>query len=236
MNIRELHEMLSHGELQNLALSNNGNGTIREADYAKIRNYANDALVRLYSQFVLKEKDILVQTYSWITNYHLVPKFAVNYTPAGTTDDEPTRYILDLPGEPFTGDIIKVLAVYDECRNQLPLNDAESLWSVFTPMVNVLQVPTAQFAGVISVQYQAKHPKLGDDLDQEIELPEVLWPALTAFIAYKAHSYMNQQDSTVKAQEHLAMYEAVCKAAKQDDLVNSSIVTTNTKFKKWGWV
>ena len=236
MLLSELYAKLSYGELSNLALANESDGTILEAAQPRIVNYANDALRRMYSRFVIKSADVLVMQTEYIVHYHLKPKFAVNYTPLGDSDDEPIRYIHDLAYRPFLGDVIKILSVVDQYGFPLPLNDDEHPSSLFTPQPTTLQVPCPVSDEALSVVYQAAHPVLVGDLDESIEIPDILLEAFTAYIAYKAFSHMNTADSTAKAQEHLAIYTALCAETDSKDLVNTSVSFTNSRFHQRGFI
>jgi hypothetical protein len=236
MKLGDLYQDLSHGELSNLHLSGEGDGTIAPNRQGKLLLYTNDGLLRLFSRFVLKENDVLVHLHQEITFYHLLPRFAVNYQPTGEEDNEPIRYLTDLPSERFKGDVIKILQVYDSKGCRLPLNDVENIFSVFTPQSNVLQVVAPVADTVLSVQYQARHVKLTGDLEEEIVLPDVLYDPLRAFVSYRVFSDMNTQDSSSKAQEHLANYESMCNSVREGDLVGTSISTSNTRFHARGWI
>ena len=233
MNIEDLFTNLSYGELSNLSLSGEGSGTILEDSQPKIIRYANEGLLRLFSRFVLKQSDVLIEMVAHITNYHLIKKYAESvYNP----DEVHFPYIKDLINEPFKEDVIKVLEVYTSEGNLVPLNDSERKDSVFTPVGNVLQVPRPLDRRSLSVMYQARHEKLDHNKqDQLIEIPEVLEGALTAFIAYKVFSHMNSDGSSVKAQEHMQIYENICNEAVEHDLVSTSTSTTNSRFEKRGW-
>lgn len=236
MTLEDLFLSLAQGELSNLSLADDSGGGLTISGQRRVTNYANQALLRLYSRFVLKEKDLVLQMHEEITFYHLVPRFARNFIPPSPEEDEPIRYILDLPEEPFLGDIIKVLVAYDAKGRRLPLNDDAHPHSLFTPQANLLQVPRPHDHDGISLIYQAKHRKLTGAPDEEIALPEVLLEAFNAYIAYKVFSHMNTQESTAKAQEHLMLYEALCVEAETKDLVNTSISTSNTRFHARGWI
>lgn len=236
MYVAELYQTLADGELSNLSIVDEENHTILAAKRQKIIGYTNEALLRLYSRYVLKEQNLLLQLSEHITMYQLVPRYAVNYVPYGPSDDEPIRYIMDLPQEPFTGDVLKILSVFDTSGTKLPLNDDEDAVSLFSPQATVLQVPSPIYGEALSVSYQAKHTRLQDDLEEVIELPEVLFGALTSFIAYKVFSHMNTKESSNKAQEFLGTYEAICKEAIDRDLVNSSISASNSRFTSRGWI
>lgn len=234
--LTELYEDLSFQELSNVAIGQDGSGVIREQDRPKIIGYTNEALLRLCARFVLIENDVLVQLFKHITNYYFLLKYAQS---ADAPEAEGNPYILDLHGEPFKQDLIKVLKVQNNHGFHYPLNDEENRWSLYTPKFNMLQVPYPEDHLQLSVVYQAKHPNMLRDADpsaQYIFIPDVLYGALRAFIAYKVFSHMNTQESTAKAQEHMQIYEQICLEAQTMDLVNSSISTTNTVFHKRGFV
>ena len=236
MLVSDLYRDLSYGELSNLSLANNGDGTIRDDAKPRLILYANEALLRLHSQFTLKEQDVLVQMHAHVTFYHLLPRFALH---AGTAyvPPEPLRYILDMPEEHFQGDVLSILAVHDTMGRRLALNDEHSTYSAFTPQADILQIPTPIQGQAVSVHYQTTHRRLvPDDPSQEIYLPEVLRGALTAFIAYKVFSHMNTQESTAKAAEHLQVYQGICKEAEDRNTLSTSLANSFVLFELRGWV
>lgn len=236
--LADLYADLSYQELSNLAMGMEGSGVIREEDRPKVVGYANEGLIRLHSRFILKENEILIRLYSHITNYHLLKLYAESYR---EPEAEGYPYILDLMGEPFEEDVIKILQVKGSYGERLPLNDAEHPMSVYTPKFDLLQVPHPTTGRILSVIYQARHPVLMVNDPEQIDdtpiiLPDVLYGCLKAYIAYKVFSHINTQESTAKAQEHLQMYESICAEAVDRDLVNTSISTTNTSFERRGFV
>lgn len=236
MKLSELFSELSYGELSNLAMTGEGSGTIQPVFQPKVVLYTNDGLLDLYSQFILKEDDLLLRLSEEITFYHLLPRFAVEYQPVDESDDEAVRYIEDHAQEPFLGDVIKVLRVVDSNGVTLPLNDIENPRSVFTPQPTLLQVINPVAGASLNVEYQTRHEKLSGDLDQYIDLPDVLFPALRVFIAAAVFSHMNTQNSSNKAKEFLVLYKSMCQNAVDKDLVSTSISSSNTRFERRGWV
>ena len=233
MNVKQLYEDLSYGEFSNLSISDEGSGTIIEAQRPKVIVAANEALLRLYGRYILKERDVLIEQMVGITNYHLNSRFAVMTQP----QVEKKLYIKDMALEPFEDDVIKILAVYNSAGIELPLNDPEQCRSLFTPQANVLQVPIVEPGVSLSVLYQARHIPLDwQELEQPIEIPVILYGAMRAYTAYKVFSQMNTADSNAKAQEHFANYDAICQDAVDNDLLGTSISTTNTRFNKRGWI
>lgn len=236
MILNDLFRELALGELNNMALAEND--TIIPQKRPQIVNYANEALLSLHSRFVLKEKDVLVEMREGVTNYHLLKRYALSYYDSENPPDRWDHpYIMDTPAEPFLEDVIKILSVYNSFGIRLPLNDLESSLSVFNPQSNVLQVPFPIAAQSLSIEYQAEHPKLDHcECDDEIMLPNVLWPALKAYVASKVYSHMNTQEMTAKGQEHMMNYENICLDVIEKDLVNTSSSTTNSVFELRGWV
>lgn len=233
MLVSKLLENLSYGELSNLSLSGEGSGEILEAKRPKIIKYANDGLLRLFSRFVLDYNELLLEQQSFITDYRLTRNHSSSNTERPV---DAVPYILDTAAQPFREDIIKIIDAYGVGGHQYPLNDSEKPNSLFTPQPTTLQVPYPVQGALLSVIYQAKHVELApDDLTAEIDLPEVLHEALSAYIAYKVFSHMNGQENAVKAAEHLANYESICGSVIENDLVNSSRSTTNERFQRGGW-
>lgn len=236
MLLEELLAELSYSELSNLSMALEGNGTVREQDRPKVITALNDALLKLYSRFILKRNEVLIQMYPHITNYHLLKKYALSQQ---EPEAEGFFYIRDLTGEPFAEDVIKILEVRNSLYQTLPLNDPDAYNSCFTPQGDVLQVPEPMSGVVLSLIYQARHAKIDRDanpMETEIVLPQVLHGAMRSYVAYSIFTNMNTQEATAKAQEHLGNYEAACLEAIDKDLVNSSMSSTNVKFDKRGFV
>lgn len=232
MLLSDLYTDLSFGELSNLSWAQN-TGAIDEAFQPKLVRYANAGLLRLYSRFIIKTDDVLIRMFEHITNYQLLPRFALTTTPAV----EDYVYIIDTPLEPFDDVVIKILNVFDSLGRELPLNNSSEYWSVFTPQPKILQVPHPIKWNSLSVTYQARHVPLDVATpDQPIEVPDCLYDALKAYVAYKTFSDMDTETSTAKAQEHMANYENICTEVEAGDLVNMSISSTSTVFHARGFV
>lgn len=234
MKVEDLFKQLSHGELRNLSMSNEGNGTIRVTDQPSIIDYANDGLLQIYTEFALREKDVLIKQVIHITNYHLLSRYAKS-NPDRLPEDY--GYIIDLPNDPFMDDAIKILAVFDQDGRERPLNDREHRASFYTPYPTILQVPRPIAGEPLGIQYQAMHPKLEYGvLNATIDLPSVLQPALKSFVAHKVYLHMNTQENSAKSQEHFSSYQSVCNTVKENDAANKSSATTSSNFERNGWV
>ena len=68
MKLPDLYRELSYGELSNLALGVEGSGAIAEEHQPRIVQFANEALLKLYSRFILKESTLIISAYEHITH------------------------------------------------------------------------------------------------------------------------------------------------------------------------
>lgn len=233
MTVEELFRQLSFGELSNLSIGSEGAGSIASTHHNRLIHYANQSLFRLYSRFILREKDLLLFTMPGKSMYPLSSRYAQS-NPA--PDPADPIYIMD-EFDPFQDDLIRILAVWKAGPVELPLNDIDVEGSLFTPQPGVLQVSKVVGGQTLAVVYQAKHPKLPeDDLTSDIDLPEVLEGALLAHIAHQVFSNMNGQENAAKSADHLARYEMICAEVEERDLVSTSITSTTSKLHKRGFI
>lgn len=235
MQLNDLFNMLAYGELSNHHIASAGDGTLLEAKLPQIVHFANEALTRLYTKFVLKEKSCIVELQEGNTLYRLSPEYSITGFDNLLVD---APYIQDTVDDPFLDDVLKVLAVHTNYGGQRPLNDSNNCWSVNTPTFKTLQVNMIRANEVLAVTYQAKHVMLTvpvENVDQEIELPTSLQGALTAFIAYKVYFNMNTPESQTVSQGHLAMFNSICADTTEADALNLSISGVNTRFNLGGW-
>lgn len=236
MILDDLFRDLALAELSNLSVGENG--TIIAEKRPQVVVYANEGLLMLHSRFVLKEKDLLLEMREAQTYYHLLKRYAWSqYSAENPPDRWHTPYIMDTPAEPFEEDVIKILSVWNSFGQKMPLNDSEHPMSTFNPQSNVLQVPFPIAGQSLAIEYQAKHALLDHcECKGEISLPDVLWPALKAYVAAKMCTHMNTQEMTAKGGEHMLNFEGICQGVVEMDLVNTTSSSTNSRFDKRGWI
>lgn len=234
MLVQDVFKRLAVNHLSNLSMAEEATGTIRLRDQNKITGYINDALLRIYSRFVLYQRDVLIEQQMHITNYHLDKRYAKN------NPDRPATYhpyILDLPNERYQDDAIKILEVFDEYGSALPLNDSDKYGSVFTPYPIILQVPHPKQGRPLAVRYQAAHRKLEYSvLNAEVDIPIVLEAALLSLVASSVYRDMNTQESTVKGQEHFVTFERICAEIDDKDHASITSMSIGKKFEERGFV
>lgn len=230
MKLLDLYERLSFAELSNLAIGMEGAGTIRDEDQRKVLIHTNDGLLQLYSRFILKTKYLLIEEQEHITQYHLIEKF----TESQNCVEYP--YIKDMAADRFTGDLIRILEVYDDCGNQFALNDTEDCHSLFTPSPQTLQIPNPRTGRPKHILYQARHDIILEILENTwVEVPFVLEGALQAYIAHKIFSHMNGQENLLKSQDHFTTYERICQEVEAKDLVSTSVSNSSNKLTERGF-
>lgn len=233
MNTKGLLAQLSYGELSGLALGNEGDGTIRKRDMGKVITFINDGLQDLYNKFLVKESVVSLQLLDYVTTYHLVPRFAVSNAPQ---PDVPVPYIIDNNRAKFKGDVGKIYAVYDTAGKERPINDETSLDSVFIRGKDSITVPVPDGKLVLFIHYQTTHPQITmDNLDEELDIPDKLVPALRSYVAHKLFLSIGSADSLHKAQEYQGQYIFQTQALVGTDALAESRFKINT-FSKGGWI
>ena len=233
MKIIELFNELALGELSNLDIAHEG--VIKEPAIPKVINAANEALLKLYSKFLLSERNLFIQVHKHITNYHLLKRFATSQSGIST---EPYLYILDNSNEVFEEDVIRIFDVYLNHTVKLPINDQTNPLSVYTPQYNIIQYPDPKDNEQLTVIYQAK-PKLLKEENLNTELFDVPWflmDGLKSYIAYKIFTNINTLEATNKAMEHMNRFEVSCAEALTNGLVQTVEPTVCNKFKVGGWL
>lgn len=240
MKLADYLKKLSYSELSNLRAGNDGTGSIKQDKIPYVVDLINEALLRLYSRFVLKTNTVLIECNEVRTRYHLSSKHSWL---CATEEDKknPTfsdKFIRDDPEHPFKNDIIKILSVTTSGGVRLPLNNHTNPLSVYTPVYDVLEVPVTLADMALTIVYQAKHETLDwfKDPNQEINIPESLTGALSAYVAFQFYSNMNTQEAVVNAQKFLQTYTNIVQETTDMDLNQNSYNQDNIKFRARGFI
>lgn len=235
MNLQNFCKRLANGRLSNTSMVEETvtGASIKLLHRPRVIDAINEGLVRLYTRFVLNEKDVIICLRDHITNYKLSSLYSESLYPQPGVE---IPYIMDLPGEVFLDDVLKILAVFDHDGCELPLNDSRQCNSVFSPIYNVIQVPEPVTGNLINVVYQAKHIELTiEEPLEEIILPDTLYGALEAYVAHLLFADINSDDSKLRSDKQLMRFEQICAEVGQTDAVSSTVVTSNSKFHNRGW-
>lgn len=234
MNLTEYMSSLAQGKLYNTSLSDEGN--VRAGTEDRYVYLINEGLTRLHSRFFLRENAMMILLYDHITTYELSSKYSLTLNPPVAPGQ--VSFILDTVAQPFVDDVLKVMHVYKHSGEELPLNDRNQSHSCFTPRNNVLIVNSPVEGSILSILYQAKHPRvsLDDSGTNDIQIPDQLVGALDAYVAHSQYNSIGSQDSSYRANEQYQMYENICSEFLLTDSGGISNSTTNQVFQKNGWI
>ena len=235
---------LSYGPLANLAIGSSGGGTIPFTQQNRIVHLINSCLSTLHSRFLLYQKELYIRYIDGrslypLTETHSDAYAATNPATAGES------FIIDSPAAPFTDDFIQLLEAWGPPNSldpdgdliELGINDLEADRSVFLPAPDILQIPDGTAGEVYQFMYQADHYKLVPGLGSQIvNLPEYLFGALEAWVAYKVYSSMNGEEHRARAMELFQTYELVCREGVTLGFLKNTPTNTNTKLEERGFV
>lgn len=239
MDVRELFERLSFGELSALSIGSEGAGTIPAEKQSRVLSCANTVLTDLHSRFYHKQGLVTVQLDASITKYQLK---AVNAQTNVTVGNTAPRYIKDTASEPFTGNLIRIVSAslvpLTEAQLQtLGLTETEMSWKIVSH--DTLRVTNPLTGAMLLVEYQENHPKLSLSpvvLTQEISLSPVLEEALVVKIAAMIYAGMDGEAQLIKARELKVRYEEICQMTKAETLIHEANPVDHDHLLKGGFI
>lgn len=239
MMLSEIFSQLSTGELNNLALAGE-DGEIPKEKYERLVNHVNMGLVELHKRFLLRVGEVWVDLVPGQSQYVLKRLYQV-----GNREGRKLVQYIRESDPVFLDDIIKIEQVFDQSGTELGLNDPENLYSVVTPTMNTIRVPSDLVRDrnitSVRVQYRAKPEKIVwedkffDPSDTEVELSDVHLQALCYFIASRIHNPVGFSETVHEGNNYAAKFERECASLDAQNLrVDTS--STNTKPMRGGWV
>ena len=208
-----------------------GTRELNARDYEIINSYVSGALDYMYSRFPLKTQDLILSPLAGKTDYLISSKFAVS-NPASSD----TKYIQDSSMNPFTDDWLLLLDCYDEMGRQIPVNNQNRLDGIMTLAYNLIQVPMPLVDRQLELTYQAKHPKLTGEMDQELEISPALIPAIAQYIAYRRLAAKSDERSIQQSINYYQQFQASVDGLLSANMLNTDNRTTTDQFCTRGWV
>lgn len=228
MDLDEIITDLSIGELQQHGWFMS---TLDVNNKRKLIACINIGLTELYTRFPLLTRELTLIQIGGKTLYPLKVENTLSNGELPSYD----KYIDYTINYPFTGDLIRVLQVYDECGNEIRLNDSTACRVVATPAMDVLEVPQPVDGDALFVIYQAKHPKVAED-NAKLYLPNHLKPLLLAYVAYRVYSGGTTQEHIMLANGMLQKFELLCAQQINLGMENSNDYDRNIKPCMGGWI
>lgn len=233
MDLATLFKQLSLTEFANVAIGNDGAGTIRDKDKERVVQWANEGILRLHSRFLLLEKDVRVKKILGRVDYPLSTDHALSN--AGGTDGP--HYIEDNAENPFLGDVLRVLEAYGmDGAREYTLNNSHQANSIFTPQPDLVRIPYPDEEDTLILTYQARAADLTGTETEAVPVPRILVRALRMFIAYSYHDNINSPEAMGKGQKYLTGYYDELNRIETQNLVNTGRSEFDSRFDNNGWV
>lgn len=222
MQVRDLFQRLSFGELSNLDIGMEGAGTIEMTGQPRVVSQIDVALTALHSRFILRRAYLPLELKTGQYDYELdctdlIKILSIDRLDDATTPDLDESVAMPLnSGDAGTGQVHggKIMA-HNRLHFRAPVDGARYL-----------------------IEYQANHPKLAlpPSLDQEISIMPALEEALQVRVAAGIFSGMGGDGHNAKAAEYLNRFEQLCQMAKLEDMAQESSSDTRDRLRDKGFV
>lgn len=236
MKLKEIFDLLTHGELVNMNLGGAREGEIVEPSYPRVATNIGLGLTELHKRFLLREGNVLLTLQPGVLTYLLDSKYLIT----NTRSREPVKYLDDTPAQPFEDNIFKIERVYDDKGCELVLNDLGNPLSLRTPGYRMLMVPSEIQSSKLRIVYRANHRTMTEDMwddpeNTEIDLPPAFLEALCLYVAARIVTPVGFVENFHEGNNYMARFEAACQVL--DDLgLEIDNVPSENRFRRNGWV
>jgi len=198
MRLREIYNILKDTELKQIVVGE---------DEQAVITYMNLALIEIYGKFNILQEEQIITVVPGQTRYRL--------------QDNSQRvlqvYMRNLNKYPLLG---------EDNFIEVPINDINCDYSVFTPQPYVLHVPNPEEGVVYSVMQTVTPPYITKQNMDTVDfiVPPQLLEAILNYAAYRAYKSMNGDEQT-ELGSHYRAYTTSCNEILKKGLYNHSIMT-----------
>ena len=216
MNLKNVIDQLSHGELRNVFMADTSDGELGERQKEMLITHVTMGLSALHTRFFLKERTHIENLVS------------------GTGS-----YMVDAP------DLLRIEMVRDLVKDEYMINVLGEPESLHTSDYRTLDVPLALYgkleSPVLEVFYRANHLPLDTmakylPLDRtEIDLPYTHLEALILYVSSRVMNPVGMSETFHDGNNYAAKYEKACQRLELSGFELSQTGGVN-KFAKGGWV
>ena len=164
------------GELRQL-------GSAIKDDDATLVAFINLGLIEIYKRFVLKTDEAVLNLVDGKTIYKLD-----GTDPNVTLGNDPFMYLISAYGQD-----VNATDYTPEDTIILPINVEDDINSINTITYNEVQIPLVTTGALISLIYASTPTKVTlDNLDQDLDIPDVFVEALLNYMGYRGHTSINE--------------------------------------------
>lgn len=242
MNLMEVFDQLSQGEIKDLYMGGLEGNKIISDDYPRIIPHVNLALMELSKRFPIHTRTLYIEQHPDIKVYFIDPKYAES----NIASVEPIKYIKDLD-DPFKNNLIQIEEVIDEEGVRYSINDRNDCEGLSLPHHNGIRLKQDPVAGrMLEVVYRANHPKIllsevaatlsHEDLANiDIDIPMAYMEPLILYIASRHFAGLPPTEGVKDSSVYLLQFEASCKKIAELG-IRSTDNTLDKKLINNGWV
>ena len=234
MNLANLIRTLAVGHLSSLSIGGEGSGEVPEDRYRQLIAHVNTALNTLHSRFAIRTDSLVLELQAGLQRYPLKKEFA-------ESSGNSLTYIID-SGVPFEGNVLQIENIISKDNYEIPLNDRYRSDSFKTLDHNTLWYENPVAGERFTVEYRTGHPQINLEVDEyeaediEINIPNLLMPALLAQVAALVYNASNVENAQYKVRDFNQRYQEECMMVESMNLMNDSGDSSSIKFKLGGWV
>lgn len=232
ISLKNFLDLLGNAELATIKLVD-PSGSYTQKDIDTVVPSIQLGLTKIYSKFHIKVESCHIRQEAYIQDYVLNSKYALS-----SSDVVDVKYILDSPIYPFTGNVLRILDVFDEAGNKIPLNDINNPDSSTTVNLKTLRVHRPVEGNILKVNFLADHIKLSKDLSKidetVIDIADQFIEPLIYFVASRAINQKGGQNTISESMRYKAMFDNAMREISETGVAEVHD-NTSIKFEQGGW-
>ena len=207
MELQDIFDQLTYGELANLSIGGSDSGGISLDNTPKIISHTNMAIQSLHTKFHLIEEELVIILIEGATEY-----------------------------EVDTNLITAVFNEKGERLGFNDVNDPNSIFMPKWDYIQVPETVDATELHLKYYPKPVKIALNAVVADTTVDLPEMLLEPLLAYIASRVYSSMGGIENIQEGLSYMSKYELLCLQLKNANILNNLSQNTNIKLEKRGWL
>ena len=154
--------------------------------------FLNLGMIELYTRFPIKVEECVIELQENTTIYEMPDNFMYALSAYGEVPENTSGLV-----------------------NPIAINEEDDPYSIFFPDWNTVQIPAVADGSYISIIYVAKPATVtGENLTEELELPDTLVDALASYVGYRAHLGVSG-NGQAENNSHWLRFERNCVKARE---------------------